>query len=105
MSLRLRELRESRSVKQTDVAQAIDVPITTYRKYETGERKAPTDVLLALADYYDTSLDYLMGRDVSPAEAQRSQLIALYDMLNSEGKDLLVVIAKVIVKSGDYLSI
>ena len=35
---------------------------TGYSKYETGERDIPTDILIKLADFYDTSVDYLLGR-------------------------------------------
>lgn len=103
--MRLSELRKSRGMTQDAVAQAIGVPMHTYRNYERGERQAPIDVLFALADLYDVSLDYLMEHNVSKSDAQKAQLNAFYDMLNCDGKDMLLQIARIFVKCGDYLSI
>ena len=103
--MRLRELRDSRGMSQQEVADAIDLPVSTYRKYEYGNRQVPLEVLFQLADFYEVSLDYLMGRAVSQEELDKTQLTALYNLLNDEGKALLLLMARMIVKSGDYLSI
>ena len=103
--MRLAEIRKSRSLNQKDVADALDIPITTYRKYEYESRQVPMDVLLKLADFYDISLDYLVGAERSPEEARKIQLDSLYKMMDNSGKDLLLRLAIIIVKSGDYLSI
>ena len=44
---------------------------TGYSKYETGENDIPTAVLIALADYYGTSIDYLLGRTDNPAAYEK----------------------------------
>ena len=59
---RLRDLREDRDLTQTQVAGLLNLSQTGYSKYETGENDVPTQVLLKLADYYQTSVDYLLGR-------------------------------------------
>ena len=59
---RLRDLREDRDLTQTAVAAILKMSQTGYSKYETGENDVPTHVLLKLADFYNTSVDYLLGR-------------------------------------------
>ena len=59
---RLRDMREDRDLTQTAVAAILKMSQTGYSKYETGENDVPTHVLLKLADFYDTSVDYLLGR-------------------------------------------
>ncbi len=62
MYARLRDLREDRDLTQTQVAKILGMSQTGYSKYETGENDIPTHVLIKLADFYDTSIDYLLER-------------------------------------------
>ncbi len=62
MYKRIRDLREDRDLTQTQVAKMLGMSQTGYSKYETGENDIPTPVLIALADFYQTSVDYLLGR-------------------------------------------
>lgn len=62
MYKRIRDLREDRDLTQTQVAKMLGMSQTGYSKYETGENDIPTAVLMALADFYQTSVDYLLGR-------------------------------------------
>nr|WP_300187288.1 helix-turn-helix transcriptional regulator [uncultured Agathobaculum sp.] len=59
---RIRDLREDRDLTQAQVGVAIGVPQRTYAYYESGQRMVPPHVLCALADFYDVSVDYLLGR-------------------------------------------
>ena len=59
---RIRDLREDRDLTQKQVAQYLGMSQTGYSKYETGENDIPTAVLLKLADLYQTTTDYLLGR-------------------------------------------
>lgn len=59
---RIRDLREDRDLTQAQVGVAIGVPQRTYAYYESGQRMIPPHVLCALADFYDVSVDYLLGR-------------------------------------------
>ena len=59
---RIRDLREDADWNQTRVADYLGMSQTGYSKYETGENDIPTEVLMKLADLYDTSVDYLLGR-------------------------------------------
>lgn len=62
---RLRELRSARGLTQKDVYTAIEVSPIVYQRYEYGHSPAH-DKLIALADYFDVSLDYLVGRSDDP---------------------------------------
>lgn len=62
MYRRIRDLREDRDLTQKQVAQMLGMSQTGYSKYETGENDIPTQILIKLADYYETSTDYLLGR-------------------------------------------
>ena len=59
----IRELREDRDLTQTALADYLGVRQTTYSKYELGRIEVPVEVLIKLADYYQVSLDYLVGRE------------------------------------------
>ena len=62
MYRRIRELREDRDLTQKEIALVLGMSQTGYSKYETGENDIPTQILIKLADYYGTSVDYLLGR-------------------------------------------
>jgi len=59
---RIRDLREDRDLTQTQVAKMLGMSQTGYSKYETGENDIPTAILIKLAAFYDTSIDYLLGQ-------------------------------------------
>ena len=59
---RIRDLREDADLSQKELGEAINVPQRTYAYYEAGQRMIPTHVLSALADFHNTSVDYLLGR-------------------------------------------
>ncbi len=58
---RIRELREDHDLRQIDIAEILQMSQTGYSKYETGENDVPTSVLIALARYYNVSVDYLLN--------------------------------------------
>lgn len=66
MYRRIRDLREDRDMNQTQIAQMLGMSQTGYSKYETGENDIPTAVLIRLARFYDTSIDYLLGETNNP---------------------------------------
>ena len=59
---RIRDLREDADLTQKQVGEAINVPKRTYAYYESGQRMVPPQVLCALADFYNVSVDYILGR-------------------------------------------
>ena len=66
MYTRLRSLREDKDLNQTQVARMLGMSQTGYSKYETGENDIPTAVLIKLARFYNTSIDYLLGETDIP---------------------------------------
>ena len=61
MYQRIRDLREDRDLLQKDLASYLKCTQVCYSNYEMGKRDIPTDVLIALAQYYHTSVDYILG--------------------------------------------
>ena len=61
MYQRIRDLREDKDLNQTQIAQMLGMSQTGYSKYETGENDIPTSVIIKLARFYNTSIDYLLG--------------------------------------------
>ena len=59
---RLRDLREDNDLKQKQLAELLKVHQTTYSDYELGRLNIPVAVLHMLADFYNVSVDYLLGR-------------------------------------------
>ena len=59
--MRLRDLREDRDLTQNDIAAYLKIRQNTYSQYETGQRQIPLPLLIRLAFFYDTSVDYLLG--------------------------------------------
>jgi len=72
MYRRLRDLREDRELNQTAVAAVLHVSQTTYSRYESGALDIPSSTLIALALFYDTSIDYLLGLTDDPVPPLRS---------------------------------
>lgn len=62
MYLRLRDLREDSELNQDTLAKYLNVHQTTYSDYELGNINIPIPTLIKLADFYNTSIDYLVGR-------------------------------------------
>lgn len=58
---RIRALREDKDMTQTEIAKLLGMSQTGYSKYETGENDIPTAVLIKLAKFHGTSVDYLLG--------------------------------------------
>ena len=63
---RIRELREDHDLTQREIAAELGMPQPQYFRYEQGYRDIPTDILLHLADYYNVSTDYILGRTDKP---------------------------------------
>ena len=59
---RVRDLREDHDKTQRQIAQLLNMQLTVYQRYERGERELPLWAAIKLADYYEVTLDYLVGR-------------------------------------------
>jgi len=62
MKLRIRDLREDNDLTQKQVSEMLMCDQSLYSKYERGEREIPLNLLIKLADFYKTNLDYLIYR-------------------------------------------
>ena len=58
----IRNLREDADKTQQEIADYLHVKQTTYSKYELGKINIPIEVFIKLADFYNVSVDYLLGR-------------------------------------------
>ncbi len=63
---RIRELREDHDFTQREIAAMLNMPQPQYFRYEQGFRDVPSDILIALADIYNTSADYILERTDDP---------------------------------------
>lgn len=63
---RLRMLRQNKKVFQKEIATLLNISDRQYRDYEAGKVDPPTSKTIILADYFDVSLDYLVGRSDNP---------------------------------------
>lgn len=66
LKLRIKDLREDNDLTQKEIAKILMCDQSLYSKYERGEREIPLSLLIKLADYYKTSLDYLTCRTDNP---------------------------------------
>lgn len=66
MRLRIRDMREDRDLKQGQIADYLMCDRSLYSKYERGERDVPLHIMVKLAQYYKTSVDYLVGLTDNP---------------------------------------
>ena len=64
---RLLHLKQERKLLQKDIAASIGLSLRGYQYYEKGQKEPTLSVLIRLADFYDVSLDYLVGRSDDPA--------------------------------------
>ncbi|MBE6948760.1 MAG: helix-turn-helix transcriptional regulator [Ruminococcaceae bacterium] len=75
MYRRIRDLREDNDLLQKDIAEYLRCSQVCYSYYEMGKRDIPTDVLIKLAAYYETSTDYLLGLTDKKAPYPRCKTI------------------------------
>lgn len=66
MFQRLRDMREDKDLTQAQMADFLKIHQTTYSDYEIGNLNVPVDVLIKLAKFYNTSIDFLVGITDNP---------------------------------------
>lgn len=64
---RLADLRNDRDLKQKEIAAILNMGANVYSRYERGERELPVWALIRLAQYYQTSTDYILGLTDNPS--------------------------------------
>lgn len=59
---RLKELREERELNQSDIAKKLNISTAAYSYYENEKRDIPTNVLKLLSEFFNCTIDYLLGK-------------------------------------------
>ena len=114
--MRLRKLRELKSLSQKDFAAIIGVPANTYNQWEKEKRSPDYEMLSRIANFYEVSVDYLIGRDESvpqvpeqtkkPADGELSELsknkkeiLNLLDQVDPQKRDVVDLAVKALIQS------
>ena len=63
---RIRDLREDKDITQKEMARMLNCSQQVYSNYELGQRDIPTDILIKLAKFHNTSIDFLLGETNTP---------------------------------------
>ena len=63
---RVRDLREDKDLTQKEIAKALNCSQQVYSNYELGQRDIPTDILIKLSQFYNVSVDYILGLSDNP---------------------------------------
>ncbi len=93
ISLRLKEIRKTAKLTQNDIANVLGITREAYGMYESGKRQISLKVLDDLAQYYNVSIDYLVGRVDSQKEEM--EFLEAYRKLDSRGKQTILSLAKI----------
>lgn len=70
--IRLKQLRENKGLTQAELAKLVDISASSIGMYEQGRREPSQEVLLQFADFFNVSVDYILGRDKSSTKASHS---------------------------------
>ncbi len=109
--IRLKELRENNKISQQKLANIIGVSQSTVGMWENGTNKPEFNTLTKIADYFNVSIDYLIGNDTnkkSPSikeelTADEQKLLKSFRELNEEGQYILLSQAEALTLSGQYI--
>ena len=91
--MRLCELRQQMGISQKELAKNLGMSAGNLCDWEKGRTQPDIEKLVRLADYFDVSLDYLLGREEYvdfPADGLKYRLLSAFNRLDKEGKELLV---------------
>ena len=90
---RLKNLRNASKMSQKDFAQSLKVSQQTVASWERGRTEPSNVALKDIADYFNVTTDYLLGRDskVSALSKKQTDLLGMFDGLNEEGQNALMV--------------
>ena len=101
MKTNLKRIRESQGKLQEDVAKDLGISLSAYRNWEQGTRDLNGAKLCKLADYFDVSVDTIIGTEPSLTEAEEA-LLAAFRSLNEQGKGRLLEYADDLMQSRKY---
>ena len=84
---RLKELRKEANATQADIAKILGVTVSAYGNYELGQREPTIDFLCKLADYFNVSVDYLIGHETKKNPIMERPLSAIAENFIHEYSD------------------
>lgn len=88
--MNLRNIREKQRKKQNQVSKDLNLNPVTYNGYETGKSEPNIETLIKLADYYNVSMDYLIGRqfgnEIGYLSKEELEFVKMYLKLNQQNK-------------------
>lgn len=94
--MKLKELRMSKNLIQNDIAKILNIPKSTYARYELEVSEAPIEIYFRLANFYGVSLDYLLDNP-NPVKEKKSEfslheeeLIDIYRELSDFNKEVIL---------------
>jgi len=101
--LHLKELRQKKGLSQAAVARAMGISRQNYSFYENNQRDPDTAMVKALAEFYEVSTDYLLGRDEPDTKRllnnpEVQEIANLYDKLPEDKKALVLAMARAMAK-------
>lgn len=85
--LRLKELRKSKSLNQSQVANAIGISQRAYSNYEIGTREPDINTIIKLADYFNVTIDYLLCHEPSPLDKRNDNYSFNIDLSDLDKDD------------------
>lgn len=111
--IRLKQLRENAGMLQKEISSELGIERSLYGKYENWRSEPPYDVLIRIADYFNVTLDYLLGRTdekrTASAEAgawvltaDEAEMLSLFRELNDMGRDNMLTMMRGAVLTGAY---
>ena len=83
--MKLKELRKRKNITQACIAKNMDISTQVYSRYERGDREPSLETLIKLADYFNVTIDELLGRTpllFDNAIIEKPEVIELFDQLN-----------------------
>lgn len=93
---RLKDLRVARKISQKDFDKRLGVSQQTVASWEVGRTEPANEALKNIADYFNVSTDYLLGRDnlnrITPLSSEQKKLLKDFDSLNSDGRNTLCTV-------------
>ena len=111
LSIRLKELRKQQNITQKDISDYLQTSQQTYSRYEKGQREPDIATIIKLADFFNVSVDYLLGRENNtallslsePSLNVKPEYQRIFERLSSEAKEnmleLMAVFSKASIKT------
>ena len=94
---RLKKVRERKKLTQGEASKRMGIVRSTYANYENGKREPDNETLKKMAEFYEVSLDYLLGNDNNPLnndQAKNDELMNILARLPQDKKELVIEVAK-----------